>query len=262
MRVIIEADAERAAETAAEIIAATVREKLDAVLGLATGGTPVRCYQRLIGKYQAGSLDFSRVRTFNLDEYVGLPLEHPESYHQFMQKHLFSHVNLVAENCQLPNPTLQPLEEECQRYEAAIMSAGGIDLQLLGIGRDGHIGFNEPGSSLASRTRVKHLTQETIEDNARFFDDPSLVPRLAITMGVGTILDARRCLLLATGASKASAIQQTVEGPITASCPATALQLHRRAVLVVDSEAASLLQRKSYYEMSERVERDLSGGVK
>jgi glucosamine-6-phosphate deaminase len=261
VRVIIEADADQAAETAAEIIAATVRAKPNVVLGLATGGTPVRCYQRLIAKYQTGQLDFANVRSFNLDEYIGLPLNHPECYHQFMKRQLFEHVNIKPENYQLPDPTVADLAGECQQYEQAIREAGGIDLQLLGIGRDGHIGFNEPGSSLASRTRIKHLTRETIEDNARFFDDPSQVPRLAITMGVGTILDSHRCLLLATGESKAQAILETVEGPISASCPATALQLHPQVVVVLDVSAASLLKRKSYYEMSERAQRELAGGV-
>lgn len=262
MRVIIEADAEKAAETATEIIAGTVRRMPDAVLGLATGGTPIQCYQRLIRLYEQGQLDFARVRTFNLDEYIGLPLEHPESYHQFMHRHLFSKVNLQPENCRLPDPTATDIGQECLDFELAIKRVGGIDLQLLGIGRDGHIGFNEPGSSLAGATRVKHLTQQTIDDNARFFDSPSEVPKLAITMGVGTILRAGRCLLLATGDSKAVAVRETIEGAVSSSVPATALQLHPQVVVVVDKAAAKLLARTEYYEMAERAERQLSGGVK
>lgn len=261
MRVIIEAEADAAAETATNIIAETIRKKPGAVLGLATGGTPIQCYQRLIQLYEKGTLDFSRVRTFNLDEYMGLPLDHPESYHQFMNRQLFSRVNLQPQNCRLPNPMTEDIQQECLDFEAAIEQAGGIDLQLLGIGRDGHVGFNEPGSSMASRTRVKHLTRQTIEDNARFFDSPSEVPEMAITMGVGTILGARRCLLLATGDAKAEAIQATVEGAMSASVPATALQLHPQVVVVVDEAAAKLLVRKEYYKMSERAQRKLSGGV-
>ena len=261
MRIIIEADAVQAAETAAEIIAATVRRKPTAVLGLATGGTPVQCYRGLIRRFEAGSLNFAQVRTFNLDEYIGLPLSHPESYHQFMARELFSHVNLDPANCRLPDPTAADLQQECIDYERAIVEAGGVDLQLLGIGRDGHIGFNEPGSSLASRTRVKHLTRETIADNARFFDEPEDVPRLAITMGVGTIMDSKRCLLLATGAAKADAIRDTVEGPITASVPATALQWHRDTVVVMDQAAAQHLRRIDYYQISEAAQRKLAAGV-
>jgi glucosamine-6-phosphate deaminase len=258
VRIIIEADADQAAETAANLIAQQVQTKPDSVLGLATGGTPIRCYQSLIRRYREGTLDFGQVRTFNLDEYIGLPLDHPESYHSFMDAQLFSHINVPRQHRNLPDPTGNDYSRQCQEYEDRIDRAGGIDLQLLGIGRDGHIGFNEPGSSLASRTRVKHLTQETIDDNARFFDDAAEVPRLAITMGVGTILQSRRCLLLATGDSKAVAIRDAVEGPLTASVPASALQLHRDTIVVVDEAAASLLQRHEYYRMSETAARQLA----
>jgi glucosamine-6-phosphate deaminase len=261
VRIIIEANADTAAETATNWIAELVNRKPATVLGLATGGTPVPVYQRLIARHQQNKLDFSAATTFNLDEYIGLELSHPESYHQFMWRHFFSRVNLRPDYCHLPDPTAGSLLAECERYEAAIAGAGGIDLQLLGIGRDGHIGFNEPGSSLASRTRVKHLTQQTIDDNARFFESVAQVPRLAITMGIETILDSRCCLLLATGHSKAIAIKATVEGPITASVPATALQLHQNCVIVIDEDAASLLERKAYYQMSEAAQRDLTASI-
>lgn len=255
MRVIIEADAAAAATTAAQLIAEVVRQKADAVLGLATGGTPVRCYEALIEMHRREGLDFSRVRTFNLDEYVGLEPTHPQSYRRFMQEMLFDHVNLNAEHCRVPSGVAEDLQQACEEYEAAIRSAGGIDLQLLGIGRDGHIAFNEPGSSLASRTRVKHLTPETIRDNARFFGDDAAVPRLAVTMGVGTILEAACCLLLATGANKAAAVRAALEGPVTASVTASALQLHRDVVTVIDEAAAGQLERREYYKMAEAAER-------
>lgn len=255
MRVIIERDAAAAAATAADFIARLVRQKPSAVLGLATGGTPIGCYDVLIEMHGRGELDFSRVRTFNLDEYVGLPPEHPQSYRRFMQERLFDHVNLDPANCRVPDGMADDLAEACEAYEASIRGAGGIDLQLLGIGRDGHIAFNEPGSSLSSRTRVKHLTIETIRDNARFFDDPESVPRMAVTMGVGTILDARRCLLLATGKGKAAVIRAAVEGPITASVTASALQWHRDVVTVLDEAAAAELQHREYYQMVEAAER-------
>lgn len=255
MRVIIEADAETAANMAARWIARAIRQRPDAVLGLATGGTPIRCYEHLIRWHREGRLDFSAVRTFNLDEYVGLPPSHAESYHRFMCEQLFDHINLATGNWRIPDGMADDLVAACDAYEQAIASAGGIDLQLLGIGRDGHIAFNEPSSSLASRTRVKHLTNETIRDNARFFGDEGLVPRLAVTMGVGTILEARCCLLLATGASKAEAIAATVEGPLTASVTASALQLHPNAIIVIDEAAASQLKRADYYRMVESAER-------
>ncbi|WP_164103184.1 glucosamine-6-phosphate deaminase [Candidatus Laterigemmans baculatus] len=261
MRVIIEADAAAAAATAADFIAALVRRKPDAVLGLATGGTPVSCYQLLIEMHRQEGLDFGQVRTFNLDEYVGLPATHPQSYHRFMQEQLFDHVNLQPERCQLPDGVADDLPAACAAYEAAIREAGGIDLQLLGIGTDGHIAFNEPGSSLAGRTRVKHLTAETIRDNARFFGDEASVPRLAVTMGVGTILEARCCLLLATGAHKAEAVRAAVEGPVSASITASALQLHPDVVMVLDEAAAGELQRSEYYKMAEAAERTRSAAA-
>ncbi len=258
MRVIIQPDAGAVAEKGAKVIADLVRSKPNAVLGLATGGTVVRCYEELIRIARAENLDFSQVRTFNLDEYVGLDDDHSQSYHRFMREHLFNHLNFNLDHCLVPDGMTQDYEAYCDWYEDQIRRAGGIDLQLLGIGRDGHIAFNEPGSSLGSRTRLKTLTQETIEDNARFFGSADAVPRLAITMGVGTILESRRCLMLATGSSKAAAVGAMVEGPVTAQVTASALQLHRDVTLVIDAEAASWLRRRMYYQQVEEAERSLT----
>ncbi len=255
MRVVVEEDAEAASRWAAERIASLVRRKPNAVLGLATGGTPIRCYAELIRLHQEAGLDFSQVRTFNLDEYVGLAPDHPQSYRRFMEEQLFDKLNIPREQTHVPNGLADDFEQFADAYEQQIREAGGIDLQLLGIGRDGHIAFNEPGSSLASRTRLKCLTQETIDDNARFFEASEEVPSLAVTMGVGTILEARECLLLAAGSGKASAIRLAVEGPVSAQVTASALQLHRRATIVLDAEAAAWLQHRDYYDRSERAQR-------
>lgn len=243
MEVIIQPSAEAAANVAARIIAKLITEKPDAVLGLATGSTPLPLYRILISM----GLDWSRVRTFNLDEYVGLPREHPQSYHSFMWENLFRHVNLRPENIHIPDGNTKDVPSFCEAYEKAITDAGGIDLQILGIGTDGHIGFNEPGSSLASRTRLKTLTRQTRSDNARFFGSEEAVPLHVITMGIGTILDARRNLLLASGEGKARAIADAVEGPVAAMVPASALQLHRVVNVCIDEAAASELRRSDYY---------------
>jgi len=247
LRVIIRPDAEAASITAARIIANQVIRKPDCVLGLATGGTPLVCYQELIRLFRAGKLDFSAVTSFNLDEYVGLGPGDPQSYHHFMFSHLFDHINIDPSRIHLPDGKAADLRAACEAYEHRISQAGGIDLQLLGIGTDGHIAFNEPGSSLGSRTRLKTLCQQTVQDNARFFDRPEQVPRLAVTMGVGTILESRQCILLATGENKAVAISQAIEGPITSQNTASALQLHPEVIAVLDQAAASLLNRKDSY---------------
>ena len=244
MEVIIQPDAAAAASMAARIFAHTIRSNPNAVLGLATGSTPVPLYHRLV---EAG-LDWSGITTFNLDEYAGIGPEHPQSYHSFMHEHLFRHVNIDPARIHIPDGLTTDPEASCRQYEERIREAGGIDLQLLGIGTDGHIGFNEPSSSLASRTRIKTLTERTRKDNARFFESAEEVPLHVITMGIGTILDARRVLLLATGESKAAAIAGAVEGPVTAMNPASALQLHERALICLDESAASNLQRKDYYK--------------
>jgi glucosamine-6-phosphate deaminase len=243
MEIIIQPTPEAATRVAASIIARLLREKPDAVLGLATGSTPLLLYRELI----ALKLDWRRVRTFNLDEYVGLPREHPQSYHTFMWENLFGHVNLAKKNIHIPDGNTKDIPKFCAGYEAKIRAAGGIDLQVLGIGTDGHIGFNEPTSSLASRTRIKTLTQQTRKDNARFFGSEDKVPHHVITMGIGTIMEARQNLLLAFGPKKARAIAEAVEGPITAVNPASVLQLHPVTKVCLDREAATQLTRADYY---------------
>lgn len=260
MRVIIEKSTDSVAQRAARLIAELVRRKPQCVLGLATGGTPLQTYAELIRLHREEQLDFSQVTTFNLDEYVGLGPSHPQSYRYFMQKNLFDHINVDPSRTYVPDGRALDFDAHCRQYEQRIRDLGGIDLQLLGIGSDGHIAFNEPGSSLGSRTRLKTLTSKTVEDNARYFGSIDQVPRLAVTMGVGTILESRRCLLLAIGPSKAAAIRSTVEGPVTAQVTASALQLHRDVVVIVDEEAAGWLARRDYYEEVERAQQLLEGG--
>jgi glucosamine-6-phosphate deaminase len=243
MEIIIQPDAESAAEMAARIFAELIHSKPKAVLGLATGSTPLPLYRKLIDR----NLDWSGITSFNLDEYIGVGPEHPQSYHAFMHGNLFEHVNIHPANIHIPDGMSTDPEAHCREYEEKIQSAGGIDLQLLGIGTDGHIGFNEPTSSLASRTRIKTLTSRTRKDNARFFGSEDAVPFHVITMGIGTILETRKTLLLATGKNKAQAVAQAVEGPITSMNPASALQLHPSAIFCLDEEAASELTRTDYY---------------
>ena len=217
------------------------------MLGLATGSTPLVFYRELVTMHSRGEVDFAEVTTFNLDEYAGLSPDHPQSYAYFMRGQFFSRVNVAPSRIHIPDGLARDIPAHCEAYEAAIRNAGGIDLQLLGLGSDGHIGFNEPTSSLGSRTRLKTLTERTLRDNARFFASPSEVPRHVITMGVGTILDARRCVVLAFGAQKAAAVAAMVEGPITADVPASALQFHARCALLIDEAAAAQLKRADYY---------------
>jgi len=247
VEVIITPSAREASAEAARIAAALVRSKPRAVLGLATGSTPLAFYGELAAMREREHLDFSEITTFNLDEYAGLGPDHPQSYAHFMNEHFFSRINIAPWRIHIPDGLATDIPAHCEAYEAAIREAGGIDLQLLGLGSDGHIGFNEPGSSLGSRTRIKTLTERTIRDNARFFPSPADVPRHVITMGVGTILDAHRCLVLAFGKAKAAAVAAMVEGPITADVPASALQFHARCALLVDEEAATKLKRGDYY---------------
>lgn len=248
MEVVIRPDAEAAATLVARIIAKELRVNPHLVLGLATGRTMESVYQVLVRMHRKEALDFSLCCTFNLDEYVGLAPGDPHSYRHYMNEHLFLHVNIDPRNTHLPNGQAPDLEAECRNYEAAMARFGGIDLQLLGIGQAGHIGFNEPLSALRSRTRVKALAPLTLEQNAAFFGGENRVPRRAITMGVGTILECRRCLLLATGAEKAEIIAKAVEGPITSMISATALQLHARCTVVVDQAAAGRLEGSEYYD--------------
>lgn len=247
MEVIIQPTAEAAASLAARIIARELRANANLVLGLATGKTMERVYRQLVRMHKEEKLDFSLCRTFNLDEYVGLFPTDPNSYRHYMNQHLFRHVNIDMRNTHLPNGMANDLDEGCRRYEAAIQRCGGIDLQLLGIGKAGHIGFNEPLSALRSRTRVKALTPTTLKQNAPFFGGEDKMPRRALTMGVGTIMEARRCLLLATGNTKADVLAQAVEGPITSMVTASALQLHPRCTVVVDEEASGKLKERDYY---------------
>ena len=251
MRVIICDDYEKLSRRGASIVARLIRERPDCVLGLATGSTPIGTYRELVRMHREEGLDFSNLTTFNLDEYLGLNPDHDQSYHYFMQDNLFGHVNIDPARVNIPDGLAKDLPVECNRYERAIREAGGIDLQLLGLGRDGHIGFNEPSSSLGSRTRVKTLTLETINDNARFFENREDVPQFALTMGVGTIMDAREILLLASGENKAEALRATIEGPISAEFTASVLQLHHMVTIIADEEAASLLKRNEYYRYVE-----------
>lgn len=247
MEVIIQPTKEAAAHLVARVIARELRANPHLVLGLATGATMERVYRQLVRMHREEGLDFSLCSTFNLDEYVGLFASDPNSYRHYMEHHLFGQVNIDARNTHLPNGRAGDLDEECRRYEAAIKRFGGIDLQLLGIGKAGHIGFNEPLSALRSRTRVKALTPTTRKQNAPFFGGEDQMPRRAITMGVGTIIEARRCLLLATGDSKAEVLARAVEGPITSMVSASALQLHPRCTVVVDEEAGGKLAEQDYY---------------
>lgn len=247
MEAIIRPNQDSAAHLVARIIAKELRAHPSLVLGLATGRTMEAVYRVLVRMHQHEHLDFSLCRTFNLDEYVGLAPSDPHSYRYYMNRHLFNHVNIDKRNTHLPHGTAKDLEAECRQYEEKIARCGGIDLQLLGIGAAGHIGFNEPLSALRSRTRVKALSPITVEQNADLFGSAAKVPRRAITMGVGTILDSRRCLLLATGEEKAGVIALAVEGPITSMISASALQLHARCTVVLDEPSARQLQESDYY---------------
>ena len=250
MEVIIQPTAKEASALASDIVARLIRSKPTAVLGLATGSTPVLLYKNLVARSRNGELDFSGITTFNLDEYVGLGADHPQSYHAFMRENLFQHINMDPKRIHIPNGMTKNIPAFCRDYEQAIEDAGGIDLQILGIGSEGHIGFNEATSSFASRTRIKTLTAQTIQDNARFFSSAEEIPKHVITMGIGTILSCRTCLLMAYGEGKAEAIANTVEGPQTAMVPASALQLHPNVRIIVDEAAASKLQLSDYYRFT------------
>jgi glucosamine-6-phosphate deaminase len=248
MEVIVQPDYEQMSKVAAQIVVKILNTKPNAVLGMATGSTPLGLYQELVRLYKEGQLDFSRVTTFNLDEYVGLSANHPQSFHYFMRDHFFQHVNIPPQNINIPSGTTSNYPAFCDWYEQRIAECGGIDLQILGIGSDGHIAFNEPTSSLSSRTRLKTLSEQTINDNARFFERREDVPVYSITMGVGTILDARKLVLVANGKAKAQAIAQAVEGPVTSMVTASAIQMHQDATVIVDEEAASQLTMRDYYD--------------
>jgi len=228
---------------AAEILAEQVRKKNDSVLGLPTGSTPEGMYACLVSMYKNSEIDFSAVVTFNLDEYVGLPPDHPQSYNYYMHSNLFDHVNAKKSNIHIPHCKEQDPDLICREYEQEIKNAGGIDLQILGIGTNGHIGFNEPDQFLYTKTHLVELTEETIEANSRFFKSRDEVPLKAVTMGVGSIMAAEKIILLASGESKAEAISEMCSGKVTTRVPASLLQLHREVTVFVDREAASLLKK-------------------
>ena len=242
MKIIRAKDYQDMSRKAANIISAQVIMKPNCVLGLATGGTPVGTYAQLVDWYNKGDLDFSEVTTVNLDEYRGLPKEHPQSYWYFMNENLFSKVNIDPAKTNLPDGTNLDTAVECARYNGIIHKLGGIDLQLLGIGPNGHIGFNEPGQAFELETHCIDLAPTTIEANKRFFDgNEALVPKQAYTMGIKTIMQARKVLVVANGKAKAQAVKDAVTGPVTPACPGSILQLHPDCILVADEEALSLL---------------------
>lgn len=252
MRVIIEQDKAAMSKWAANHIIERIRtfaptEERPFVLGLPTGGTPLGTYAELIRRHKAGDVSFRHVITFNMDEYIGLPKEHEQSYYSFMWTNFFSHIDILPENAHILNGNAEDIEAECERYEAKIKEVGGIDLFMGGIGPDGHIAFNEPGSSLTSRTRVKSLTTDTIIANSRFFDnDLNKVPKTAVTVGVGTVMDAREVMILANGHNKARAIREAVEGPLSQRWTITCLQLHPHGIIVCDEEACDELTVGTY----------------
>lgn len=240
MKIIVVENYEALSNTAADIFAKQVQVKPDSVLGFATGSSPIGTYKRLIELYEAGKLDFSKVTTFNLDEYLGIDKNHEQSYYYFMHHNLFDHINVKEDKISIPSGT-GDLEETCENYEKAIEAAGGIDLQILGIGRNGHIGFNEPGVPFDTTTHLVELDKNTIEANSRFFESVEDVPTKAITMGIKTIMNARSIILIANGENKADAIYNTVYGPVSPETPASVLQLHPNVTLIVDKEAAARL---------------------
>lgn len=248
MEVVILPTVEEAARLAADAVVALLRHRPEAVLGLATGSSPLALYDQLARRHAEEGLSFARARAFLLDEYVGLPPGHPERYREVIGRELVSRVDFAPGAVQGPDAAAQDVPAACQAYEEALAGAGGVDLQILGIGTDGHLGFNEPGSSLASRTRLKTLTEQTRRDNARFFGGSAdAVPRHVITQGLGTIRDARHLVLLAFGAAKAEAVHRMVEGSVSAMWPATVLQLHPHVTVLLDEAAAGRLQLASYY---------------
>jgi glucosamine-6-phosphate deaminase len=249
MEVVI-APADELARLAADAVEGLLRANPETVLGLATGSSPLAVYDELARRHKDG-LSFARARAFMLDEYVGLSADHPERYRNVIEKEIASRVDFAPDAVQGPDGLAEDLPAACAAYEQAIADAGGVDLQILGIGTDGHIAFNEPGSSLASRTRIKTLTKQTREDNARFFGGSvDQVPRHCLTQGLATIMSARHLVLLATGRAKAEAVHQLVEGPVSAMWPATIMQLHPHATILVDDAAASRLQLGDYYRQT------------
>ena len=241
MRIIVTKSYEEMSMEATKIVAGQMYLKPESVLGLATGSTPLQMYKQLIAVHETVGLDFSRARSFNLDEYIGLDPENPQSYHYFMQQNFFSRINIKPENIYIPNGMAEDIEAEGKRYDGLIDQMGGIDLQVLGIGQNAHIGFNEPDVKFEATTHKVKLDEETIQANARFFADAEEVPRYAISMGIKTIMLARKVILLANGRNKAEAVYKAVCGSVSPAAPASILQLHRDVTVIVDQEAAAKL---------------------
>lgn len=244
MRIIVEKDYQAMSKKAALMVASQITLKANSNLGLATGGTPLAMYNKLIEMYEQDEVDFSEVKSFNLDEYCGLKEDHPNSYHYYMYDNFFNKINIKKENIHIPDGTAENFNKECRDYEESIKRARGIDLQILGIGSNGHIGFNEPAENLNVSTEVVDLKSETIEANSRYFDSKDEVPKKAISMGMATILKADRIVLLASGKNKAEAIKNTVSGKISTKVPASLLQTHPEITVLLDKEAASLIDKK------------------
>lgn len=257
MEILIRRSPEEVATTAADIISTHL--KPGAVLGLATGSTPLATYQELIRRTKEGEISFAGTTAFCLDEYIGLPPEHDQSYHYVIRNEFTKHIDINDAYVHSPDGMNPRPWEAAEQYEKAIVSAGGIDIQLLGIGTNGHVGFNEPATSMRSLTRVETLHSQTVSDNSRFFDSVDDVPRYAITQGLGTILRSGQALLIATGKGKAQAIASLVEGPVTSQCPASVLQLHNNATVIVDEDAAFLLKESDYYRHVEEARPDWKG---
>src|SRR6056297_3947506 len=241
MKVLVEKSYNEISKKAAYLVKQQINEKPNSVLGLPTGSTPLRMYDELIEMYERGEVDFSKVITFNLDEYYGLPPDHPQSYNYYMWNNFFDHINIKKENVHILDGMTNNIERECLEYETKIKNAGGIDLQILGIGPNGHIGFNEPSETLNDKTHLVTLTEETRESNSRFFDSKDEVPKKALTMGISTILKADKILIMASGESKASAIKKTLSGQINTCTPSTLLQTHSNVTVVIDQGAAIYL---------------------
>ncbi|KAM0554921.1 hypothetical protein ACHAPJ_006657 [Fusarium lateritium] len=262
MRLIVRDNAQGAAEYVAEYVLQRIKEfaptrERPFVLGLPTGSSPIEVYKLLVARFKAGDVSFENMITFNMDEYVGIPRDHPQSYHSFMWQHLFSHIDIRPANVHILNGNAPNLEVECDRFETSIKEAGGIDLFLAGIGEDGHIAFNEPGSSLASRARVKTLAYDTRLANSRFFDNFDQVPRMALTVGVQTILEAREVVVLVTGSRKAVALQKCIEGGVNHMWTLSGLQLHPHSMIAADEDATLELQVKTvkYFKSIEQIAR-------
>lgn len=253
MDVIIVNDNIKGCTLGAKFIADIVRKKNNAVLGLATGKTPIPLYEELVRCHKEENLSFLNVTSFNLDEYYKVPFTNEGSYHYFMNHHLFSKIDIKKENTHVPNGMASDINKECIEYEESIKKAGGIDIQLLGIGRDGHIGFNEPSCSLSSRTRLEALTEDTREANISDFGSLSLMPHYAVTMGIGTIMEAKEILLLAFGESKQDAVKGLVEGAISSMCPASILQMHQNVKVIIDIAASKKLSKIDFYKEKAKI---------